>query len=85
MLHNNGNILHTTELYLKMPAAAAAKLLQSSPPLCDPRDGSPPGMANFMLILTQLKFFLNNGKAKLKNFFNGKSPNLHMMATVLSL
>ena len=24
-------------------AAAAAKSLQSCPPLCDPRDGSPPG------------------------------------------
>ena len=28
---------------LKDPAAAAAKLLQSCPTLCDPRDGSPPG------------------------------------------
>ena len=26
-----------------MPAAAAAKLLQSCLTLCDPRDGSPPG------------------------------------------
>ena len=26
-------------------AAAAAKLLQSCPTLCDPRDGSPPGSA----------------------------------------
>ena len=26
-----------------MNAAAAAKLLQSCPTLCDPRDGSPPG------------------------------------------
>ena len=26
-----------------MAAAAAAKLLQSSPTLCDPIDGSPPG------------------------------------------
>ena len=25
------------------PSAAAAKLLQSCPTLCDPRDGSPPG------------------------------------------
>ena len=31
-------------LYLKFnAAAAAAKLLQSCPTLCDPRDGSPPG------------------------------------------
>ena len=29
-------------LFLK---AAAAKLLQSRPTLCDPRDGSPPGSA----------------------------------------
>ena len=27
------------------PAAAAAKLLQSCPTLCDPIDGSPPGSA----------------------------------------
>ena len=27
----------------KAPAAAAAKLLQSCPNLCDPIDGSPPG------------------------------------------
>ena len=27
----------------KQPAAAAAKLLQSCPTLCDPIDGSPPG------------------------------------------
>ena len=26
------------------PAAAAAKSLQSCPTLCDPRDGSPPGV-----------------------------------------
>ena len=28
---------------LGLPAAAAAKSLQSCPTLCDPRDGSPPG------------------------------------------
>ena len=28
---------------LQKPAAAAAKLLQSSPTLCDPTDSSPPG------------------------------------------
>ena len=28
---------------LYIAAAAAAKLLQSCPTLCDPRDGSPPG------------------------------------------
>ena len=30
-------------LYLFRPAAAAAKLLQSCPTLCDPIDGSPQG------------------------------------------
>ena len=30
---------------LHFPAAAAAKLLQSCPTLCDPIDGSPPGSA----------------------------------------
>ena len=30
-------------MLLITPAAAAAKLLQSSPTLCDPIDGSPPG------------------------------------------
>ena len=30
-------------LSLKLAAAAAAKLLQSCPTLCDPIDGSPPG------------------------------------------
>ena len=29
--------------YISAAAAAAAKLLQSCPTLCDPRDGSPPG------------------------------------------
>jgi len=28
---------------IQLHAAAAAKLLQSCPTLCDPRDGSPPG------------------------------------------
>ena len=31
------------QLYLVDSAAAAAKLLQSCPTLCDPIDGSPPG------------------------------------------
>ena len=31
------------KLYAATAAAAAAKLLQSCPILCDPRDGSPPG------------------------------------------
>ena len=31
------------EQYTCICAAAAAKLLQSCPTLCDPRDGSPPG------------------------------------------
>ena len=30
-------------LRVKQTAAAAAKLLQSCPTLCDPKDGSPPG------------------------------------------
>ena len=30
-------------IYISIPAAAAAKLLQSCPILCDPIDGSPPG------------------------------------------
>ena len=30
-------------VYLVAAAAAAAKMLQSCPTLCDPRDGSPPG------------------------------------------
>ena len=29
--------------YFRSPTAAAAKSLQSCPPLCDPIDGSPPG------------------------------------------
>ena len=29
--------------FISLPAAAAAKLLQSCPTLCDPIDGSPPG------------------------------------------
>ena len=31
------------EKQMDMPAAAAAKLVQSCPTLCDPIDGSPPG------------------------------------------
>ena len=30
-------------LFSMLSAAAAAKLLQSCPTLCDPKDGSPPG------------------------------------------
>ena len=30
-------------VYISIPAAAAAKLLQSGPTLCDPIEGSPPG------------------------------------------
>ena len=36
----------TSDIFLAYPAAAAAaaaKLLQSCPTLCDPTDGSPPG------------------------------------------
>ena len=32
-------------IYIYLPAAAAAKLLQLCPTLCNPRDGSPPGSA----------------------------------------
>ena len=32
-------------VYIRYAAAAAAKLLQSCPTLCDPIDGSPPGSA----------------------------------------
>ena len=35
----------TNEIFPTLEAAAAAKLLQSCPTLCDPRDGSPPGSA----------------------------------------
>ena len=36
--------LHAEEQgHIGLPAAAAAKSLQSSPTLCDPVDGSPPG------------------------------------------
>ena len=33
------------KFYLQPNAAAAAKLLQSCPTMCDPIDGSPPGLA----------------------------------------
>ena len=36
------NFINTCSLYI-YAAAAAAKLLQSCPTLCDPIDGSPPG------------------------------------------
>ena len=40
----NGNFAVGISLYIYMStAAAAAKLLQSCPTLCDPIDGSPPG------------------------------------------
>ena len=35
--------IKTTVKYYLKATAAAAKLLQSCPPLCDPIDGSPPG------------------------------------------
>ena len=35
--------LYSWELMTLLSTAAAAKLLQSCPTLCDPRDGSPPG------------------------------------------
>ena len=34
---------HYNKLSVYVAAATAAKLLQSCPTLCDPRDGSPPG------------------------------------------
>ena len=37
------SLLHDCIFYLMRLAAAAAKLLQSCPTLCDPIDGSPPG------------------------------------------
>ena len=38
-------LARTSLFYLKiLPAAAAAKLLQSCPTLCDPIDGSPPAL-----------------------------------------
>ena len=48
MLLNNWSLvifeyLLTYALSLTLPAAAAAKSLQSCPTLCDPIDGSPPG------------------------------------------
>ena len=36
-------LLHFLVFIYDMPAAAAAKWLQSCPTLCDPVDGSPPG------------------------------------------
>ena len=42
------NLLHPSSLIVTSrdaPAAAAAKLLQSCPTLCDPTDSSPPGSA----------------------------------------
>ena len=46
----NGNLSHCNRICKTgmgrsrgLPAAAAAKSLQSCPTLCDPRDGSPPG------------------------------------------
>ena len=33
----------TSDIFLAYPAAAAAKLLQSCPTLCDPIHSSPPG------------------------------------------
>ena len=41
--HQGSSISHGGPGCLGSPAAAAAKLLQSCPTLCDPRDGSPPG------------------------------------------
>ena len=45
--HNNYNSdslhIHGFAIYKHLPAAAAAKSLQSCPTLCDPIDSSPPG------------------------------------------
>ena len=40
-----GIVNHTISIVNHAAAAAAAKSLQSCPPLCDPIDGSPPGPA----------------------------------------
>ena len=37
------DLFHQAQDSLGTSAAAAVKLLQSCPTLCDPRDGSPPG------------------------------------------
>ena len=43
-LADPNSFLRLNPVYTKMEtAAAAAKLLQLCPTLCDPRDGSPPG------------------------------------------
>ena len=41
---NNDSEMRNMLLITLAAAAAAAKLLQSSPTLCDPIDGSPPGL-----------------------------------------
>ena len=46
MDHSNGEIAHLSRTTVQAAAAAAAaKLLQSCPTLCDPIDSSPPGSA----------------------------------------
>ena len=65
------NILTWTTPWTQKPAAAAAKLLQSCPTLCDPRDGSPPGSpVSGILQARTLEWvaisFSNAGKWKVK-------------------
>ena len=43
-LNNDSEMRKMLLITLAAAAAAAAKLLQSSPTLCDPIDGSPPGL-----------------------------------------
>ena len=42
-LYKIAQCLHLNYILISAAAAAAAKLLQSCPTLCDPIDGSPPG------------------------------------------
>ena len=56
---------------LTLTAAVAAKLLQSCPTLCDPRDGSPPGSAVPGILQARTQewvaiFFSNAWKWKVK-------------------
>ena len=56
---NRNNVPHKTQFELlernAAAAAAAAKLLQSCPTLCDPLDGSPPGSPIPGILLAPIK------------------------------
>ena len=43
ILSSNNSLLRPNNMYITGIAAAAAKLLQSCPTLCDPIDSNPPG------------------------------------------